>query len=406
MQHADFDKSQVDCLSIELTGTPVSQQPDGTPYLDLNLTLCFKEAWQQIDGGWFKFGLTGGKLVLNLENATIPEGLSLLTTAIELTGEESQSVSCQVAIATETQPSWIFTLNAGTSLLNGELGLVKLARLHLTQMPVRVVATFEVTAAEVQILETEGLWLHDISPNKQGVLHRMLTRSLVELKYQPYLKRAELKYASESESAIATEEMPETADGSLSAIAEAIAPIVSAPTHSLIELAKLANLNLAEDFAGAKLWGIELRGADLSGANLAEAKLRGADLTDADLTEANLTGVHLAGADLSGALLSDANLTDADLHRCSLALANLSGAILTNANLQEANLSNANLSDADLREANLAGADLRQAGFVLTKLEGANLTGANVERARFKLDSGLSEEMERDLKARGAIFEA
>jgi uncharacterized protein YjbI with pentapeptide repeats len=41
----------------------------------------------------------------------------------------------------------------------------------------------------------------------------------------------------------------------------------------------------------------------------------------------------------------------------------------------------------------------------MTNLTNTNLTGANVDQARFKLDSGLSTEMERDLKARGAIFE-
>ncbi len=403
MQQPSSDRPQFHCLSIELTGTPILDPPKDTAFLDLNLTLHFQEVWQEVLGGRFKFGLTGGKLILNLENATLPEGVGLLTELAEIASGPSQAISCQVTTGTPTPSHWILDITGDGSILKGSLGLLKLARLQVRGTPVRVQATFQVTAANILMVESEGLWPHDINPNQHGILERLLTRSLVERQFQPHLTRTELHYTGSPSAATAVSEAPPHRD--LSPIVEAIAPILDATTDNFIELAKLAGMDPTRDFAGAKLWGCNLQGLDLSGAELPGVKLRGADLSDIDLSEANLAGAKLAGADASGALLSDANLSGADLHRCSLALASLSGASLKNANLQEASLSNANLSDADLSGANLAGADLHQAGLVMTNLTNTNLTGANVNQARFKLDSGLSAEMERDLKARGAIFE-
>lgn len=406
MQQPLSNPPQLDCLSVELTGTPVLDQSDGIEYLDLNLTLHFKQAWQPLIGGRFKFGLTGGTLQLGLENATMPQGLKLLTSLVNIATQGSESVNCQVTTTgTATQPSWTFTLKSGAHVLQGSLGLVNLGRLQFTGTPAKIETIFQVTPANVQLIEAEGLWPHDISPNKHGVLERTLMRALAFSKLQPHLSRVQLRYTSLQESPIVTQDTIEASDEGLEELQDTIERILAANTNDFIELATLAGLNPAEDFAGGKLWGSNLSGVDFSGANLRGVKLRGADLSDADLSEADLTGARLAGADLSGALLSDANLAGADLHRCSLALANLSGANLADANLEEANLSNVNLSDANLSNTNLSGADLHEAGLVLTNLTGADLKGAKVTAARFKKDSGLSEDMERDLKARGAIFE-
>jgi uncharacterized protein YjbI with pentapeptide repeats len=403
MQQPSSNCPQFHGLSIELTGIPLLDSPNDTPFLDLNLTLHFQEVWQEVLGGRFKYGLTGGKLMLILENATLPDGMGLLTELAEISSEQSPSISCQVTTGTPSPCHLSLEIAGDGSILRGDLGLLKLARLKVQEPPVRVQATFQVSEANIQMVESEGLWPHDINPNQHGILERMLIRSLVTTQFQPYLTQAELHYAGSLEAPTAVETASPLHD--LAPIGEEIAPILATTTENFIELANRAGLDPARDFVGAKLWGCNLRGLDLSGAQLPGVKLRGADLSDVDLSEANLTGANLAGADASGALLSDANLSHADLHRCSLALASLSGATLRNANLQEANLSNANLSDADLSGANLSGADLHQAGLVMTNLTNTNLTGANVNQARFKLDSGLSAEMERDLKARGAIFE-
>ncbi|MEB3831604.1 pentapeptide repeat-containing protein [Phormidium sp. CCY1219] len=406
MQQPLSHSPQLDCLSIELTGTPRLDSSDGIQYLDLNLTLHFKEVWQPVMGGGFKFGLTGGKLLLNLENAKMPSELNLLTNLVEVRSQQAETVTCQVTpMDTHGQYSWTFGVKTGASVLLGSLELLNLQHLQVTGTPVRIEARFEVSPEHLQPIEAENLWPHEIGPNKHGILERILTQTLVRQKLQPYLTRSTLEYANLSEPPRAKQEIPEASECGLGDISQAIPRILEAKTADFLELATLANLNPATDFAGAKLWGCSLTNLDLSGASLRGVKLRGADLSDADLSEADLTDAQLAGADLSGALLSDANFAGADLHRSSLALANLSGAILTDANLHEANLSNANLSDADLSNANLSGADLHQAGLMLTNLTGTNLTDAKVEQARFKKDAGLSPEMERDLKARGAIFE-
>jgi len=83
-----------------------------------------------------------------------------------------------------------------------------------------------------------------------------------------------------------------------------------------------------------------------------------------------------------------------------LARANLSGFDLKDAELSGANLRNANLSHTDLSSANLRGANLSGAN-----LSSTNLNGAVVDEARFGANLGLTEEMERDLKRRGAIFD-
>jgi uncharacterized protein YjbI with pentapeptide repeats len=313
---------------------------------------------------------------------------------------------CQVeSTGTETEPGWIFRVKPGTSILQGSLVEVKLGRVQVTGSPMVVEATFKVEAADVQTQEAQGLWPHDVSPNKHSILERKLIRSLLAYKLQPYVSRVELRFSDPEQPPSVSSYEVEASDREFLQLDQAISKILAADTNDLLALAKIAQLNPLEDLAGANLLGTTLNEVDLTEANLERVNLRGADWNDVDLSGANLAGANLAGADFSGSLLSDVNLTGASLQRCSLALANLSGANLTGANLTEANLSNANLSDANLTDANLTGADLQDAGLVRTKLMGVTLDNANVKQARFKIDSGLSEAMELSLKSQGAIVE-
>jgi hypothetical protein len=132
-------------------------------------------------------------------------------------------------------------------------------------------------------------------------------------------------------------------ENSLQKPQHSIQQILEAETNNFLELARIAGLDIATDFADA-----DLRGVDLSGANLSGADLSGADLSGANLTFAKLSGADLSDADLSGANLSETDLSDADLRR--------------------ANLSKTNLSHADLRRAKLSLADLRDAMLSLAKL--------------------------------------
>jgi uncharacterized protein YjbI with pentapeptide repeats len=144
-------------------------------------------------------------------------------------------------------------------------------------------------------------------------------------------------------------------------------------------------LAITSDFVGANLKAANLRNADMRNVDLRGANLRSADLSDANLSKTNLRDANLRVAYLRGVNLNEANLSRADLN---------------SANLKGANLSNANLIDADLRGANLKSANLNCAN-----LTGADLSRAYVKNTRFSNNIGLSEEIQRDLKQRGAIFE-
>jgi hypothetical protein len=133
-----------------------------------------------------------------------------------------------------------------------------------------------------------------------------------------------------------------------------IQQILEAETNDFVELARIAGLDIATDFAGADLSGVDLSGADLRGANLSETDLSGADFSFANLSEANFSRAHL----------------------------------------HESNLIGADLSGADLQEANLIGANLSEADF----------TSTVVDSTIFGDNRGLTEEDKADLRARGAIF--
>jgi uncharacterized protein YjbI with pentapeptide repeats len=67
-----------------------------------------------------------------------------------------------------------------------------------------------------------------------------------------------------------------------------IQQILEAETNDFVELARIAGLDIATDFAGADLSGVDLSGADLSGADLSSANLSDANLSGVNLTLANL----------------------------------------------------------------------------------------------------------------------
>jgi uncharacterized protein YjbI with pentapeptide repeats len=176
---------------------------------------------------------------------------------------------------------------------------------------------------------------------------------------------------------------------------------------------RCANLNGAS-LRGATLIGTNLSGATLRCASLSSANLIGAILVDttlfsADLSRANLTLANLTHSNFLGAILTGATLPRANLSSVTLTCADLVGANLSDANLSDASLRSANLRSADLTGADLTGADLSRANLPHANLSSANLiatnlSGAFVEKAQFGDNLGLTEEIELDLKQRGAIF--
>ena len=406
-----------DSLWMQLEGIPVQSGSTDTEQLELYLTINFNEQWEPLLGGRIKFGLKGGELKLKLENGEMPLATGELNGSFDLsvqkerqqqqgsktqsnveaslaeskpgvqdklgtektTGETAQFQlsSCQVLTkGSEVDPAWSFAVKTGKPVLNGLLKKAKLGTVNVTRQPCCIEATFEVSAQDVFMTDAEGLWHHDISPNKHAVLERKLILFLLETKLKPYLSWVQLRYEFPVPDPSPVETDNEAiAPQALQQLQELIQRISEAKINNFMELAQIAGVNPAMDLAGGNLLGTNLSGVDFSGANLYRVNLRGAELDDADLSEANLSNANLGGADLSGAYLANADLSHANLHRASLALANLSGANLSGADLSEANLSNTNLSGAKLKD------------------------------ARFGKNPGISEEAKLNLKQRGAIFE-
>jgi len=358
-----------DCLYIELAELPGPPSAPGTAQIDLHLTIKFGEQWQTLPGGSrVKFGLTGGTLQLHLDNGK-------LLASGALAGAFESDMGRVTKSGSSYDPSWIFTTTIGATILRGTIETVQLGRLQVISRPCLLEAAFAISAPDLYLTDAEGLWPHDISPNKHAVLERKLVHVLIETKLAPYLSWVQWCYECPNPTPSIHLPDNENTDRSLQDFHALIARLSHAETDHFLKLAKLASLNPNYDFAGGNLLGTNLSGLDLTGINLSRTNLRGADFSDADLSEANLTHAKLSGADLSGAYLSETDLSQTDLHKASLALANLSGADLRDANLKDANLSRTNLS------------------------------GAKVENARFGNNPGLPDEMKPSLKRRGAIFE-
>ena len=401
MRSLESHNKYPDCLWMQLEAIPVRSVAAQTQQLDIHLSLNFNEHWEPLLAGRVKFGLQGGTLKLNLENCELPvasrqlvgdfklspiEETQLIQSSAEVLLTESQRefrdsenaekiketdcTFCHVStMGDDTKPAWVFASERGKPVLKGLLKSAKLG--EFAAQPLRIEAAFEVAKEDIYLTDAEGLWPHDITPNQHSVLERILIVYLQANKLQPALSWALLSYNLPPVEHPEVEIFPQ-AEAKLQ---EMVDRIISAETDDFAQLAEIANLNPALDFAGSSLRGTTLSAVDFSSANLDRANFRGANLSDADFSDANLQNAKFGGADLSGAFLGNADLSGADLHKASLALANLSGADLSGANLLEVNLTNANFS------------------------------GANVESARFGNNSGLAEDLKVNLEQRGAIFE-
>lgn len=367
-----------DCCRLELEAIPIQSSNSDSREFDLYFSISFDRRWESILGGRIEFGFKGGELRLKLHNCLMSE--------VTFGRDESFNLYLNSENLTETlnitrtenwqeNLAWTLAIAPTNRILQGSLNKVKLGTLQIADNSCYLEASFAVSKQDVQLTDSEGLWRHDLSPNKQSILTRKLSLFWQETRLQPYLSwivlgnidRSQLNFANTIET-----QQDSTTEAELQKLIEFIS---EAQTDNFLELAKIAGINSLEDFAGSNLLGTNLSGVELSGANLHGVNLRGADLTDADLSEANLSGATLSGADLSGAYLENANLTQTDCHRASFALANLISADLSAANLESANLSNTNLS------------------------------AARVEKTIFGNNPGMTEEMKLNLQQREAIFQ-
>lgn len=305
----------------------------------LSLGLNYQEQWRSLLGGRVKLALKTGIFKLKLSSGEfIPFS------------EQRDDISAVTKNNTQ-EFCWQLLPPLGKSFLDQVHQDIPLGNIILNDQPCYFTATWEIRPADLSITNAENLWRHDLSPNKHGILERVLAHFLVQHYFTPQVCR--VQYAIADALPIndpVTPKVPEASTEKLGELQNIIDQIYTADTQNLAELAQIAGLNLKKDLAGGNFIGAVLSGVELSGADLSRLNFRGAILTDADLSEANLSHANFSGADLSGAYLESADLQYTDFHKASLALVNLIGSNLSHANLTQTNLTNANLSSATLTE--------------------------------------------------------
>lgn len=326
---------------MALEAIPISSNTANSDQFDLYLNLNFNPQWYSLLDGRIKLALQAGQLKLRLDNSELQQINSQLNKYFRINTESS-----------ETETNWLLQLESTKLLLADSVERIKLGTIKITAKSYVITATWQVSPADVSLVDAEDLWLHDLSPNKHAVIERAIAFFYCNNQLPSPLSYIQLGSANfETQDIVEPEQKPEITSQAQEELKQLIQQIYTASTDQMDELVQLAKLNLKTDLAGGNLLAANLSGIDLNGANLKQANLRGVVLTDADLGEANLSYANLSGADLSGAYLENADLTHANLYRTSLAIANLIGANLSNANLQETNLSNTSLKLATLKGA-------------------------------------------------------
>jgi hypothetical protein len=237
-----------DCLLMKLQGIVIEPEKHGlfnlklksaaTEQIKLLLNLRFNEHIEPLLDGRLKFGIKGGELSLKLQNCTIslPSGslgkpfkLAVQSlpndkkqqqtkdkqSSVEDTLSESKSVDkskiTQAETATKTDNSqliycqittkgveenlaWVFALKTDQPTLQGIIKNVILATIDITAKPCRVEAVFSVSAQDIYITESEGLWSENISKKRKIIIQRAIVHRLLKRKLKPYLSRQEMRY--------------------------------------------------------------------------------------------------------------------------------------------------------------------------------------------------------------------
>lgn len=357
MQLLESHNQCPDCVFMDLQVIP---KPDHNRQFDLYLNLKYHQQPEEILEGKVKFSLRSSQLVLSLNNLVFVEKNTIDSDVINIANSVFSN-----------QPTWIIKNNESSI----QISQLKLGTIEIEESPYQLTAEIIGDKKEIILKDIEGLWLHDISPNKHAILERKVADFIEKIYLKPYISKTiftseDYKKISKSENIDKEILIKKESD----LLKKTIQNIYQNSQENFLELAKIAELNPLSDFAGGNLTGVNLSTLNLSSSNFSYANLRGADLTDVDFSEANLSHVKLSGADLSGAYLEGTNLENANLQNASLALANVIGANLNNANLTNTNLQNTTLGQT------------------------------NVKNAVFSGNLGLSEEKKQELLKDGAIF--
>jgi uncharacterized protein YjbI with pentapeptide repeats len=344
-----------DCLDLDIEVLNLDLQTQNYPEFDLCLKLNCNQQWENILGGRVKFAIKGGKVQLNLKNCLISPQSRLqdgILTGILTHGQTPSNSSTSMVVKTEKiattsheeNLSWLFYAPFGQQLtLQGIFENIFLGKVQISGDLAQIKGNFVIANQDIYLTDAEGLWKHDLSPNKHSILDRLIVKFLIDNRLQSILSYFHLgSRNNEDQETFLQEEEENTQE-----LQETIEKIINEKTDNFLTLAKIANLNPKSDFAGGNLTGTNLRGLDLSESNFFRANFRGADLTDVDLSDSNLEGIKLSGADLSGAYLENSNLRFAYCQGTSFALCNLIGADLSYGYLVNTNLTNANLTNAN-----------------------------------------------------------
>lgn len=224
-----------DCLSFELSTKSKKEGMFSSKEIhEVILTINFGEE----DISFQKFGikgkgsfcLRGGKLRLQLTNATIPnnninadilaslplsldreiDSDSVLEKESGLNIAKLLSFSLKGKEGTKTSTKLkdtFYTLNVGgtdenrtwnfetpSPPLRGRLSQLLLATLNIVRKPVTIIATFEINDEDIQLTSGRLFFTKNIAKNKRAWIEREIFFSYLKPKLQPYLSRVELTY--------------------------------------------------------------------------------------------------------------------------------------------------------------------------------------------------------------------
>lgn len=313
-----------DCLSFDIKLIPLVDKQNE---YELYFSAYANEQQEEILEGKVKFSLRIAKLVINFENLEILELTNIKEDFIQLIESDFTN-----------EKYWLIKPNLVKEIKDTKLGLIKVSGDN-SQLTAKILAD----KSYIQLKDIEGLWTHNITPNKHAILERKVADFIANTYFSKYVSQVIFSNNKLEGIPLIKNKSNQEIQSDLNQLKGIIKSIYHAPEDDFNSLAKIANLNPLTDFIGANLIGVNLSTLNLSSSNFQDANLRGADLTDVDLSEANLQNTKLNGADLSGAYLEGANLTNTNLTNASLALSNLIGANLTNANLTNTNLQDTSL---------------------------------------------------------------
>ncbi len=331
MKLVEFYNQCPDCLSMAIAIIPIEGFDQE---YDLYLSYQFNEQKESLFEGEITFSVKSCLLKIDFKNVLLIENFT------------NQDINyCD-------NYSWqINNINPDKNVVS-PTKKIKLAKVKINGDSYACESQFIVKAEEISLTQIEGLWKHNLTPNKHGVLDRKIAKFIHQYYFEPY--GCKITFSS-SDFSLPTNNISEEKQAFLNIIKSDLKSIIeniyNTEKNDLLILVKMAKLDILTDLVGGNFVGANLTGINLNKANLKNINFRGADLTDADLSESNLSYAKLNGADLSGAYVENANLQGVNFTNASLALANLIGSNLEGANFTKTNLTSTSFANTSLKEA-------------------------------------------------------